>query len=122
MATRQTLSKSLPAVAGALLLSIGLPLLFANLGELAAQVSNSFAPPAGSLSAVIDVGLAGMRAVQAYFFDQPKFQAGLHSILISFWPLVLVMIGATLLHSAIGKRLANSQLARTFQPEEYESE
>ncbi|PYT77668.1 MAG: hypothetical protein DMG40_22595 [Acidobacteria bacterium] len=122
MATRQTSSKSLHAVTGALLLSLGLLLLFANLDEVAARVSDSFSSTAGAFSTVIEIGLAGMRAVQAYFFDHHTFQAGLHSILVSFWPLVLVIIGATLLRSAISKRYANPRLARTFSPREYESE
>lgn len=111
MAKRQTSSKNFLAVAGTLLLSIGLLLLFANLDEVATQVRYCFTSTPSSIGAVIELGLAGMRAVQAYFFDRPTFQAGLHSILISFWPLILVMIGATLLQSAIGKRLADSRSA-----------
>src|SRR5216110_2717629 len=76
MAKRQTSSKSFHAVAGALLLSLGLLLLFANLDEVAAQVNHSFTSAGGSLGTVIELGLAGMRAVQAYFFDQSTFQAG----------------------------------------------
>ena len=122
MAKRQTSSKSFHAVAGALLLSLGLLLLFANLDEVAAQVNHSFTSAGGSLGTVIELGLAGMRAVQAYFFDQSTFQAGLHLILVSFWPLILVMIGATLLQNAIRKRLANARSARTLPSGEYESE
>jgi hypothetical protein len=122
MARQHTSSKSFNAVAGALLLTLGLLLLFANLDEVAAQVNNSFASDGGSLGTVIELGLAGMRAVQAYFFDQPTFQAGLHSILVSFWPLILVIIGATLLQNAISTRFANRKLASTFSSGEYENE
>lgn len=125
MAKRQTSSKSFHAVAGALLLSLGLLLLFANLDDLAARLSNSFCSTAGALGTVIELGLAGVRAVQTYFFDQPTFQAGLHAILVSFWPLILVIIGATLLRTAISKRYGNPSLARTFSSSssrEYESE
>src|SRR5260370_15414896 len=86
MATRQTLSKSLPAVAGTLLLSIGLLLLFANLDEVAAHVGNSFTSTPGSLGTVMELGLAGVRAVQTYFFDPAPFQAGLLLIFVSFLP------------------------------------
>ncbi len=123
MAKRQTSSfKSFPAVAGAILLSLGLLLFFANLDEVAAHLGNSFTSAGSSLGAVIELGLAGMRAVQAYFFDPSTFQAGLHLILVSFWPLILVIIGATLLQSAAGKRLANSRLAQTFPSGESENE
>ncbi len=123
MAKRQTSSfKSFPAVAGAILLSLGLLLFFANLDKVAAHLGNSFTSSGSSLGAVIELGLAGMRAVQAYFFDPSTFQAELHLILVSFWPLILVIIGAALLQSAAGKRLANSRLARTFPSGESENE
>ncbi len=122
MATRQTSSKSFHAVAGALLLCLGLLLLFANLDAVAAQINDSFTSAGGFVATVMELGLAGMRAVQAYFFDQPTFQAGIHSILVSFWPLILVIIGATLMQNAISKRYANPRLARTLPSEEYENE
>jgi len=119
---RQTSSKSFHAVAGALLLSLGLVLLFANLDEAAAHVGNSFASTGTSLATVVELALAGMRAVQAYLFDHPTFQAGLHAILVSLWPLLLVILGATLLRNAVSKRYTNSRLARAFASREYESE
>ena len=122
MLKRQTSSKSFHAVAGALLLSLGLLMLFANLDEVATHISNSLSTTPGALGAAVEIGLAGMRAVQTYFFDPAAFQAGLQWILVSLWPLILVMIGATLLQSATGKRSANSRLARTFPSREYESE
>jgi hypothetical protein len=120
MAKRQTPSSSFLAVGGALLLSLGLLLLFANLDEIAARIGNS--STGTSLTTVMELGLAGMRAVQAYVFDQPTFQAGLHTILVSFWPLILVIIGATLLRNAISKRFAKPRLAQALLPGEYESE
>jgi hypothetical protein len=63
-----------------------------------------------------------LRALQAYFFDQSAFQAGFLSILVSLWPLILVIIGAILLHDAKGLRFAKAKLARTFSSGEYENE
>ena len=120
MAKQQTTSKGFHAVAGAILLCFGLLLLFANLDDVAAQVSNSFASTPGPLVTAIELGVAGLRAVQTYFFDPSTFQAGLHLILVSLWPLIPVIIGATLLKNAIGKRSTNSRLARTFSSGEYE--
>lgn len=122
MLKRQTSSKSFHAVAGALLLSLGLLMLFANLDEVATHIGNSLSPTPGALGAAVEIGLAGMRVVQTYLFDQPAFQAGLRWILLSLWPVILVMIGATLLQNAIGKRYAKPRLARTFSTREYESE
>ena len=122
MAKRQTSSKSFHAVAGALLVSLGLLILFANLDIVATRISNPFSSTPGALGTVMELSLAGMRAVQAYFFDAVAFQDGLHWILVSLWPLILVIIGATLLRNAIGKRYANPRCARTFPSGEYESE
>lgn len=122
MAKRQPSSKSFHAVAGALLVSLGLLLLFANLDNVANRISNSFASTPGALGTGMELVLAAIRAVEAYFFDQAAFQNGLHWILVSLWPLILVIIGATLLQNAIGKRYANPRLARTFPSGEYESE
>jgi len=97
-------------------------MLFANLDEVATHLNNSFSPSPGALGAAVEIGLAGMRAVQTYLFDQATFQAGLRWILVSLWPLILVIIGATLLQNAVGKRNANPRLARTFYTGEYESE
>lgn len=117
-----TSSKSVHIVAGALLFSFGVTLLTANLDGLAAQASTWFSATPGSLGAAIEIGLAGLRAVQAYFFDPSSFQAGFLSILVSLWPLILVIIGAILLHSAIGVRFASTKLARNLSSGEYESE
>ena len=110
MAKQQRSSKRFYAVAGALLLSLGLLLLFANLDEVATGISNSLSSTPGTVGAVIEIG------------DHAAFQAGLRWILGSLWPLILVIIGATLLHNAIGRRYANPRLARSFSPREYENE
>jgi len=122
MAKPQTSSKNLHTVAGAVLFSFGLTLLTANLDAVAARMSTWFSSTPGSLGTAIEVGLAGLRAVQAYFFDQPAFQAGFLSILVSLWPLILVIIGAILLYDAMGKRFAKAKLARTLPSGEYERE
>jgi hypothetical protein len=118
----QKSSKNLRDVAGAVLFSFGLTLLTANLDAVAAQVSTWFTPMSGGLGAAIEVGLAGLRAVQAYFFEPSAFQAGFLSILVCLWPLILVIIGAILLHDAMGMRFAKTKLARSFPSGEYESE
>ena len=121
MAKRQTSLKSFHAVTGALLLSLGLLLFFSNLEEAATQVG-SFAPTGTSLTTVVELGLAGMRAVESYFLDHPTFQASLHAILVSLWPLLLVILGATLLRNAVSKRYTNSRWASSFASKEYENE
>jgi len=106
MTKAQTFSRAFNATAGAILFYFGLFLLFANLNDVAARLDNSFSSKAGSVSTVIELGLAGMRAVHSYFFDQPTFQADVHLILVSFWPLIPVIIGAVLLQVAFKGRFA----------------
>ena len=114
--------KNLYTVAGAILFSFGLTLLTANLDGVAVQASSWLPPAPGSLGAAFEIGLASLRAVQAYLFDPSTFQAGFLLILVSLWPLILVIIGAILLHDAMGMRFASAKLARTFPSGEYESE
>lgn len=121
-AKSQISRRNLHTVAGAILFSFGLTLLTANLHAVAGQVSTWFNATPSSLGAAIEIGLAGLRAVQAYFFDPSAFQAGFLSILVSLWPLILVIIGAILLHEAMGKRFASARLTRNFSSGEYEGE
>jgi hypothetical protein len=97
MTRQQTWNRSIKAITGATLLSLGLLLLLANLDEVVARSSSSLASPAGSLGTVLELGLAALRATQVYFFEPSRFQSGLQQILLSFWPLVLVFMGAGLL-------------------------
>lgn len=105
MAKQQTLPKSLNAISGTIFVSVGLLLLFASFDQVAAHVRNPFTTPAPSFGAMLDVGLVGLRAVQTYLFEPSSFQAGLHQILVSCWPLTLILLGAALLYDEIYKRL-----------------
>ncbi|HTT33772.1 MAG TPA: hypothetical protein VMH48_09235 [Methylomirabilota bacterium] len=99
-------SRSLKALAGAALLALGMLLLFANLDAVADSLSHPSSR--GPLESCLELGIAGLRAAQAYFFDHPSFQAGVRQILLSCWPLLLVLTGAALLQHAVGRGLANS--------------
>ncbi|HXY24301.1 MAG TPA: hypothetical protein VEI73_06595 [Candidatus Acidoferrum sp.] len=114
MATQNTPSRSLKALVGTATLALGLLLLFANLDAVSDTLTRPSASPVGSLGSIFELGLAGLRAAQAYFFDHPSFQAGLRQILLSCWPLLLVMVGVALLQNAAGRSLRNS--AARFSP------
>lgn len=105
MATRQTTTnstKGLRSVLGAMLLALGFVLLFANLDALEASVSRILGVPAPTgVEALPALVLATSHAVQAYAFDHQGFLSVLQQILVSFWPLFLVMIGAVLLRGAL---------------------
>jgi uncharacterized integral membrane protein len=110
MAKQSTSSRGLKAIFGATLLALGLLLLFANLDGVASRLSNgsftSPTSPAVSSGTIIELGLAGLRAAQSYVFDHPSFLSGLQQILVSFWPLILVILGITLLGQLFGERFA----------------
>lgn len=105
MAKQMTTSRGLKAIVGATMLALGLLLFFANLDGVATLVNSSFTStsPAVSSSTLFELGLVGLRAAQSYFFDHPSFLSGLRQILVSFWPLVLVLIGTALLGQSFGK-------------------
>jgi hypothetical protein len=105
MASRRESSKNLKSIAGAALVALGLVILFANvdgvvssMGSFAGISANEALGPLPTLS------LAGLHAVQTYTFDRGVFFSALQQILVSFWPLLLVIIGAVLLRYAFGGR------------------
>ena len=107
MAARKASSQSLKSIAGAVLLALGLVILFANLDGVAGTVS-SFAGISAheGLGVFPALGLAGLHAVQAYTFDQRGFISAFLQILVSFWPVVLIFVGAVILRRALGHRSA----------------
>ena len=116
MAKQSTSSRGLKAIVGATLLALGLLLLFANLDGVAARLSNgSFTSPAASSGTLIELGLAGLRAAQSYVFDHPSFLSGLQQILVSFWPLILVILGIALLGQLFGERLSAYENSASLQ-------
>ena len=106
MAARQASSNSVKSIAGALLLALGLAFLFGNLEGIAACINNFAGISAHDAVGIVPaLGLAGMHAVQAYAFDRDAFLSGLRQNLVSFWPLLVVAIGAGLLKSGLDRRL-----------------
>jgi hypothetical protein len=62
------------------------------------------------VNATVQLGLAGLHAAQAYFFDHASFRSGLQQILVSCWPLILVILGTALLWNAVSHRLSSAAL------------
>jgi hypothetical protein len=98
MATRNTASRSLKSTAGAFLLALGLLILSANLDGIAA-CGSSFAGFSTPQEPAIfpALGLAALHAAQTYTFDHARFLSSLLRILVSFWPMVLILAGVLLL-------------------------
>jgi hypothetical protein len=98
MATRNTASRSLKSTAGAFLLVLGMVILSANLDGIAACMSAfagiSVPQEPGIFPAL---GLAALHAAQTYAFDHARFLSSLLRILVSFWPVILILAGVLLL-------------------------
>jgi hypothetical protein len=98
MATRQASSQRVNSIAGASLLALGLVILFANFDGVAASMSSVSGISAHeTLGLFPALGLAALHAAQTYVFDQDGFISGLLKNLVSFWPLILIFVGAALL-------------------------
>jgi hypothetical protein len=105
MAAHKTSSRSLNAVAGVALVAIGLFLLFANLDVAAAPVTRALGVPSENPEVLRALGLAALHAVQSYTFNHDGFLSSLRQLLISFWPVSIVLSGFVLLRSAQANRL-----------------
>ena len=108
--TIQTASRSLKSIAGATACSLGLFLLFVNLDGLVAQVRGTAASPSEALGILPALGRAGLHAVQTYTFNHAEFLSSLQQILISFWPLLLVITGIALLWNSFRGSFASRSM------------
>jgi hypothetical protein len=107
MMAGQTSFRSLKSIAGACAFVLGFFLLFVNLDGFATLLNHAAGAPAEMVGILPALGLAGLHAVHAYTFDQPGFLSSLLQILVSFWPLLLIVVGATmLLHAFKGRSAA----------------
>jgi hypothetical protein len=106
MTRRHRPTERFRSIAGGALVGLGLHILSANLDRVAAQLSHLFGTHLGGNAAGEALGvlpsavLASSQAAQAYAFDHQGFLLGLLWMLISFWPLLLVIVGTMLLRNA----------------------
>jgi hypothetical protein len=110
-------SERLRSISGGALIGLGLHILFGNLDRGAVQVRHLLGTTAGdTLGALPTAVLAASQAVQAYALDHQAFLLGLGRLLISFWPLLLVMVGTILLQDALTDKIqASPAPANYFQ-------
>jgi hypothetical protein len=106
MVARQTTSRSMKSLSGAGVLTLGLLLLFVNLDGVAAQISDAVGAAPETVGILPALGLAGLHALQAFTFDHAGFSSSVLHLLVSFWPLVLIFVGAVVLRRAQGRRSA----------------
>jgi hypothetical protein len=101
MVAQQRSPQRLKSIAGAILSALGFLVLFANLDAVAAQITGaariSSERTPGTLTAL---AMATLHVLQAYAFDHAGFLSGLLGILVSFWPLIMIIVGTVLLRDA----------------------
>jgi hypothetical protein len=103
MARQNTIFQNPKSIAGAALFGLGAFILFGNLTVAASQLSHLLgitADEADALGVLAAGSMAATRALQAYLFHHAEFLRGLNQILLSFWPLVLVIVGTIVLRAA----------------------
>jgi hypothetical protein len=85
------------SIAGAAFVGLGVFIFYENLGQAATQLSHFLGIiPRGALG-VLPVVLAASRVLQAYAADHQRFlQSFLQHMLVSSWPLLLVVVGVVL--------------------------
>src|SRR5256885_7503507 len=109
MASQHRLSESLKSIVGGALVGLGLHILFGNLDRVAEQMKHMLCTAAWETLGVLpSVVLAASQAVQAYGLDHQRFLQSLlwigFWILISFWPLLLVIAGTVLLRNCFTEK------------------
>jgi hypothetical protein len=96
---QRTLLERAKLIAGAVLVALGIFVLQENLGRTAAHLSHLLGTTPrealGALPTVIVLGAS--RLAQVYAAGHWQFLVGvLHQMLVSSWPLLLVVVGAAL--------------------------
>ena len=101
MVTTKSPNRKLYSILGVLLLGIGLTVLLAQVdtaaSHLADRVGMSGSEVVDTVPAVI---LTTLRAAQALAFDRANVLSAVREMLLSCWPVILVIVGAALLRSA----------------------
>ena len=103
MARQKTIFQNFRSIAGAALIGFGSIILVGNLAIAVSRLTHLFGITAGVVDTfgVLTAGaLAALNASQVYVFDHTEFLRSLHRILLSFCPLLLVIVGTLLLRAS----------------------
>lgn len=91
------------SIAGVGLVAVGVFIWFEHLDRAAAGLGHVFGIPGGAIGVVPALIFAASRMVRAYAADQQRFlQDFIEQVVISSWPLVLVVVGAELSRNSVG--------------------
>jgi hypothetical protein len=97
MARQYRLFRDLKSVAGITLIGLGLFVLTVNLSDACGQFSRLVgisADAAQTFGELTAFGLAASQVWRCYVFDRRELLLGVYAILVSFWPVLLVIAGS----------------------------
>jgi hypothetical protein len=98
MTRQHKTSESIRAIAAGALVGLGLHILSGNLDTAGDQLRHLLGNPRGDALGVLpSIVLASSQAAQAYALDHHGFLQCFLRMLLSFWPLLLVVVGTVLL-------------------------
>ena len=101
MATKRSDKSKLFSVLGVALFGVGLIALLTQVDASAGHFAESVGLKGSEWSAGVPAMLlAAVRAAQAWAFDRPNVLSALRQMLLSCWPVILVILGAALLRGA----------------------
>src|SRR5271154_654695 len=112
MARQYRVLQRLKLIAGVGLIGLGLFVLCGNLADAAGRLSRLVGVRAEwgqAFGGLMAVGLTVLRVWQCYVFDRRELVLGVCRILISFWPMCLVIAGAVLTETASRTDAKNMQ-------------
>jgi hypothetical protein len=99
---QHTFLRRAKSIAGAALIGLGTFILYKNLDQAAIQLNHLFSTPREMLGVLPTVILAALRVLRAYASDHQRFVQGLFQhLLVTFWPLLLVIAGTALSRDAV---------------------
>jgi hypothetical protein len=106
MTRQDKTSESITVIAGGALVGLGLHILSGNLNTAADQLrpllGNTVGDALGLLPSVV---LASSQAAEAYALDHHGFLQCFLRMLVSFWPLFLVVVGTVLLRDVFADKV-----------------
>ena len=101
--------ESIKSVAGGVLVGLGLHILSGNVEAAVAPLSRVLPAPTGEeLGALPSAILAVSQVVKSFSVDRQALLLDLLRLVLSFWPLLLVIAGALLLRDALKDKARTS--------------
>ena len=115
MTRQDKTSESTTVIAGGALVGLGLHILSGNLDTAADQLRHLLGNTVGDALGVLpSVVLASSQAAEAYALDHQGFLQCFLRMLVSFWPLLLVVVGTVLLRDVFADKAKATSIPNQY--------